>query len=105
MENLKQLVEDFIDYTKNWSISETEWYYNVDCVRQNAYGEKYITKEEFERAIREEILYCFIYNIDSIKRQMENDLCVGYEEERFNKISVDMENKIKKLFKNFKIER
>lgn len=105
MEQLKQLIEDFIYYTKTWSINETEWYYNVDCVRQNAYGEKYITNEEFERAIREELLYEFIYNIDGIKRQMENDLCVGYDEEIFNKVSMEMEEKIQKLFKDFKIRR
>lgn len=105
MEDLKQLVEDFIEYTKTWSITETEWFYNVDCVRKNAYGEKYITDKEFQRAIREELLYEFIYNINGIKRQMENDLCTGYEEERFNKVSIEMENKIQKLFKDFKIDR
>lgn len=105
MKELKQLVEDFIEYTKTWSINETEWYYNVDCTRKNEYGEKFITNEEFERAIREDVLYCFIYNIDSIKRQMEIDLEVGYEEERFIPISIDMENKIKKIFKDFKIDR
>lgn len=105
MEELKQLVEDFIEYTRTWSISDTEWYYNVDCVRKNAYGEEYITSEEFERAIREELLYEFIYNIDGIKRQMENDLCVGYDEKYFDKISKDMEQKIQKIFKDFKIER
>lgn len=106
MNNLKQLVEDFVEYTKTWSISETEWYYNVDCTRKTQdIGENYISQEEFEKAIREDILYCFIYNIDSIKRQMEDDLCVGYEEEHFIPISIDMENKIKKIFKDFKIDR
>ena len=106
MNNLKQLVEDFIEYTRTWSISETEWYYNVDDTRKTQdIGEDYISQEEFERAIREDILYCFIYNIDSIKRQMEDDLCVGYDEEHFIPISIDMENKIKKIFKDFKIDR
>lgn len=105
MNELKQLVEDFIEYTKTWSISETEWYYNVDCVRQNAYGEKHITDKEFERAIREELLYEFIYNINGIKRQMENDFDIGYDSEHFDKASKEMENKIQKLFKDFKLER
>lgn len=106
MEELKQLVEDFIEYTRTWSISETEWYYNVNDVRktQDA-GEKYISQKEFERAIREEILYEFIYNINGIKRQMENDLCVGYDEKQFTKISKGMEQKIQKIFKEFKIDR
>lgn len=106
MEKLKQLVEDFIDYTKTWSISEAEWYSNVDYVRKSDYiANKHITNKEFERAIREDILYCFIYNIGSIKNQMENDLCCGYESERFNKESIEMERKIQKIFKDFKIER
>lgn len=105
MNNLKELVEDFIEYTKTWSITETEWYYNVDSGRKNAYGEDYITNEEFERAIREDILYCFIYNIDSIKYQMEEDLSVGYESEHFDNASKNMEKKIQKIFKDFKIER
>ena len=105
MEDLKQLVEDFIEYTKRWSISETEWYYNVDCVRKNAYGKSYITNEEFERAIREELLYEFIYNINGIKRQMENDLEIGYESETFDKASKEIESKIQKIFKDFKIGR
>ena len=106
MKELKQLVEDFVKYTETWSISENEWYWNIACIRESNYvNEEHITHEEFERAIREEILYCFIYNINSIKIQMENDLCVGYDEDTFNKISIDMENKIKKLFKDFKIDR
>lgn len=105
MNDLKQLVEDFIDYTKEWSITETEWYYNVDCTRKNVYGKEYITNEDFERAIREELLYEFIYNIDGIKQQMENDLDVGYDEERFGKISREMEKTIQKIFKDFKLER
>lgn len=106
MEELRQLVEDFIEYTKTWSISETEWFYNVDSVRKSDYvDKKYITSEEFERAIREEILYDFIYNINGIKRQMENDLEVGYESLRFEKESKEMENKIQKIFKDFKINR
>lgn len=106
MEDLKQLVEDFIEYTKTWSISETEWFYNVDSSRKNAYGKDYITHEEFERAVREEILYCFIYKINSIKQQMENDICNYYEEETsFHNASIDMEKKIQKIFKDFKICR
>lgn len=105
MEELKQLIEDFIEYTKTWSISITEWFYNVDSSRKNEYGKQYITHEEFEKAIREEILYCFIYNINSIKYQLENDLCTGYESEYFDKASKEIEEKIQKIFKDFKINR
>lgn len=105
MEELKQLVEDFVEYTRTWSISETEWYFNVDCARKNTSGEKYITHEEFERAIREEILYEFVYNIGGIKRQLETDLTYGYESEHFDNASIEIEKKIQKIFKDFEINR
>lgn len=106
MEDLKQLVEDFVEYTRTWSISETEWYWNIECVRKsNFVNEEHITFEEFERAIREEILYCFLYNIQSIVDQMENDYMWGYETEEFEHASREMESKIQKLFKDFKIDR
>lgn len=114
LQDLKQLVEDFIGYTKTWSISENEWYWNIECVRKSDYVEnERITWEEFERAIREEILYCFIYNINSIKNQMENDLGNYYEEYEeyeeeetsFHNASKEMEKKIQSIFKDFKIDR
>lgn len=108
MNNLKELVEDFVEYTRNWSISESEWYYNVNDTRKTQdvkVDRDYISQEEFERAIREDILYCFIYDIDSIKNQMEIDLQYGYDEDKFIKISKYMEKKIQKIFKDFKIER
>ena len=53
MNNLKELVEKEIEYTRNWSISETEWYWNIACVRKsNNINEKNITQHEFEVAIR-----------------------------------------------------
>ena len=106
MEDLKQLVEDIVKYTRTWSISETEWYWNVACVRKsNNINEKNITSEEFERAIREEILYCLIYNIDSIREQMENDYQYGYDTQDFDNASKELEKKIQRIFKDFKIER
>ena len=106
MEDLKQLVEDIIEYTRTWSISETEWYWNIDCTRKsNCIKNKEITWEEFERAIREEILYCLIYNINSIKYQMEQDYQYGYEDKNFDIANKKLEKKIQKIFKDFKIER
>lgn len=107
MDELKQLIEDFVEYTRTWSISETEWYWNIDAVRKSDYiNEKHITEQEFETAIRQDILYCFIYNIGSIARQLENDLC-NYELDNihFQKASKEIEQKIQKIFKDFKIER
>lgn len=106
MEELKELVEDIVKYTRTWSISETEWYWNIACVRKsNNINEEDITWEEFERAVREEILYCLIYNIDSIKEQMENDYQYGYEEKEFDIANKELEKKIQKIFKDFKVER
>lgn len=106
MEELKELVEDIVEYTRTWSISDTEWYWNVACVRKsNNINEKNITQKEFERAIREEILYCLIYNIYSIKEQMENDYQYGYDNEHFDKANKELEKKIQKIFKDFKIDR
>jgi len=106
MEELKELVEDIVEYTRTWSISETEWYWNIACVRKsNDIREKNITSEEFERAIREEILYALIYNIWSIQNQMENDYQYGYDSEEFDKANKELEKKIQKIFKDFKVER
>lgn len=105
MNNLKELVEDFIEYTATWSITEFEWYDSVDCLRQNVYGEEHISDEEFERAIRENILYDFIYDIETIKYQMETDIDEYCDEEEFEKDSRKMEKKIQKIFKDFKLER
>lgn len=107
MEDLKQLVEDFISYTKTWSITEDEWYWSVDSVRKSDYIDKeHITEKEFEIAIREEMLYRFIYNISSIKTQLENDLCNYYDiEVDFQNANKEIEEKIRKIFKNFKIKR
>ena len=83
MEKIKQLVEDIIEYTRTWSLTETEWYWNIECVRKpNNINDKEITWEEFETAIREEILYDLIYNNGSgLYNQIENDLCNYYEED------------------------
>ena len=106
MKELRDLVEDIVEYTRTWSISDFEWYGNIDSVRKsNLIANKHITEEEYERAIREDILYELVYNMDGIKRQMETDLTYGYEDEEFDKISRELEKKIQKLFKDFKIER
>ena len=107
---MKELVEKIIEYTKNWSITETEWYWNMTCSRKsetyiNDKCEKEITWEEFERAIREEILYDLVYkNGIGIRNQMENDIC-NYNNECFYKDSDELEEEIKKLITDFKVKR
>lgn len=104
MNNLKDLVEKIIDYTTTWSINETEWFYNVDSTRKNAYGEEYITDDEFQAAIREEILYDLIFKNGRVtKNQIQDDLCT-YEDQRLIDDVKTLEKEIKKVIKEFKIE-
>lgn len=105
---LKDLVEKIVEYTRTWSITETEWYWNVDCVRKSNYAdEKHIKWEEFERAIREEILYDLVYkNGRGTYIQMSNDLCNYFEVEQcFHSASKELEKEIQKYIKDFKLER
>ena len=108
MEKLKQLVEDIIEYTRTWSITETEWYWNVECVRKPSNTkDKEITWEEFEIAVREEILYDLVYYDGScLYNQMENDLCnYGTDYVAFQDASKELERKVQEYFKDFKLER
>ena len=108
MKKLKELVEKIIDYTKTWSVNETEWYWNIDCVRKSNYiNEEHITDKEFEAAIREEILYDLIYkNGAGTLNQMENDLeNYGVDEVRLFKDSEELEKEIQKILKDFKVYR
>ena len=52
LEELKKLVDKIVEYTKTWSITESEWYWNIDCVRKSNYiKEEHITDKEFESAV------------------------------------------------------
>lgn len=108
MEELKQLVEEIVEYTRTWSITETEWYWNVECVRKPSnIKDKKITWKEFEIAVREEILYDLVYyNGSCLYNQMKNDLC-NYETDyvAFQNASKSLEKKVQKIFKDFKIDR
>ena len=108
MNDIKNLVENIIDYTKNWTISEIEWYYNIDCTRKpNDNSNNEITWKEFEIATRQEILYDLIYNDGgSLRMQLENDLqlCESADEPLV-KESEALEAKIKKIIPDFEVER
>ena len=106
MKDLKEVVEKLVDYTRNWSISETEWYWNIDCVRKSNYvNEEHITDHEFEVAIREEFLYDLVFNDgSSIYEQLHNDLC-NYDYEVIGKTSEEIEKEVQKVIKDFKIDR
>lgn len=108
IEDFKELVEEIVEYTRNYSISETEWFWNIESVRKpNNSQDKIITWEEFEMAIREEILYDLIYeNAAGLSMQMKNDLCnYGVDCLEFQNASKKLEQKMQKYFKNFILER
>lgn len=108
MKDIKILVEKIVEYTRNWSITETEWYWNVESVRKSNYvNEKHIKWEEFEVAIREEILYDLIFNEGCCTlNQLENDVC-NYESDNieFQKASKELEKEIQKFIEDFEVER
>lgn len=105
---LRQLVEDIVEYTKTWSVTESEWYWNINSVRKSgSIKNQEITWEEFEVAIREEILYDLIYNNgNGLYNQMENDLC-NYEVDylAFQNASKELEKEVQKHIKDFKLQR
>lgn len=109
---IQNLVEDIIKYTKKWSISETEWYWNIECCRKpNNINEKNISWEEFEVAIREEMLYDLIYhNGIGIENQMDNDYCnYGIEYDGKSQYAdflierYELEQKIKGVINDFEL--
>ena len=108
IKEIKDLVEKIVEYTKTWSITETEWYWNIECVRKSNYiNEEHIKWEEFEVAIREEILYDLIYkNGCGLYNQLENDLC-NYESDNveFQKASKELDKEVQKFIKDFEVER
>ena len=104
---LKQLVEHIIEYTKNWSLTETEWYYNVECCRKPSIAnDKMITWKEFNIAIREEILFDLVYNNGrNLYYQMKNDLCNYGDNVTFQNESKELEKQVQKYISNFNLER
>ena len=108
MNNLKELVEKIIQYTKTWSITETEWYWNIECIRKSDdRRNEHITWEEFEKVIREETLYDLVYrNGAYLRQQMENDYEVYEENDEFwKKSSVELELAVREVIADFKVSR
>lgn len=114
MNNLKELVEKIVDYTSTWTITENEWYWNIECVRKpNNVEDKEITWEEFETAVREEILYDLVFKDGvCLCNQMENDACnysAEYDGESnynlFIQESKALEKEVQKYIKDFKVRR
>ena len=105
-EDLRKLVDDIIEYTKTISITETEWYWNIESVRKpSKVYDKEITWQEFDIARKQEILYDIVFcNFSGIIAQIENDLCCYSENSREYDYIVDICKKIKTYNKDFKVE-
>lgn len=107
MIELKELVEDFFEYTKEISITECELYDNyydmIDKEYTNMYENHGRLNAEIERRIKADILYDFIYDIDRIKNQIINDLDIYGKDTQEYKEILKIYNKIKTVFKDFKI--
>lgn len=108
MKDLKNLVEKILDYTKTYSITESELYWNINSVRKpNNLDDITITWDEYEVAIRQEILYDIVFNNGlGLQNQMENDLC-NYDEDNtlFRIESEKLEKEVKKIIEDFEVER
>ncbi len=114
MKDLKELVEQIVNYTKTWSITESEWYWNIECVRKSDNPQnKEITWEEFEVAVREEILYDLVFKDGvCLCNQMEDDACnysAEYDEVDQNNYFIQeskaLEKEVQKYIKDFKVRR
>lgn len=108
MEELKKLVEDFFEYTKEISISEFELYeIYYDKLEENykkMYEKSGTLQENIEKMIKEDILYDFVFNINEIIFQLKNDIGNYAEESGEYKYIEDIYKEIKTIFKDFKIE-
>lgn len=108
MEELKKLVEDFFEYTKEISISEFELY-DLYCDKLEENYKKMYEKwgtlqENIEKMIKEDILYDFVFNINGIIFQLKNDIGNYAEESKEYKYIEEIYKEIKTIFKDFKIE-
>lgn len=102
MEKLKELVNDFYEYTKTISISEMELFENYYC-KLSDNGK--ISNETIEKMIKQDILYDFIFNQEGISTQLENDT-FSYDTDSLEYKEIEnMYKKIQKVFPDFKIKR
>ena len=100
MKKIETLVNDFFEYTKTISIGEPELYENY-CDKINS---NYLDSFDVEKAVKQDILYDFIFNIENIKEQLQNDFYSYDEESEEMKYILHMYNKIKNIFDDFYIK-
>ena len=108
MEKLKELVDEFYNYTINISITESEllsYYYDILSQSRKDYLEsRQDLDNEVDRMVRADILWDFVFTPINIIDQMQTDIdTFGTDSYEFREIK-DMYKKIQKIFPDFKIE-
>ena len=75
IEKLKELAEDFYEYTTEISITETELFcdyeYLEDLIPVRFHRET--THEDYEKEITKDILYDLVFNKEAIEKQISYD--------------------------------
>ena len=109
MEKLKELVEEFYNYTINISITESEllehYYDNLSQIRRDYLEGNQDLDNEIDRMVRADILWDFVFTPINIIDQLQTDIdTFGTDSYEFREIK-DMYNKIQKVFPDFKIKR
>ena len=109
MEKLKELVEEFYNYTINISITESEllehYYDKIGQTEKDYLTQKGDLDNEVDRMVRADILWDFLFTPVNIIDQIKTDIdTFGTNSYEFREIK-DMYKKIQKVFPNFKIEK
>lgn len=105
MEKIKKFIKDYYEYTTTISITESELFDNYEWVDDCAYwfNLDYANDELITKFIHKDMLYDLIYNQNTIKEQIENDIdSYGEDSDEFEYIK-KFYKKWKDMF-NFKIE-
>lgn len=109
MEELRKLVENFLEYTCTISITDSElyekYYDKLSQIEKDYLTKKGKLDNEIERMIKADILYDFLFTPINIIEQIECDInAFGEDSSEFIYIK-QIYKEIQKVFFNFKIER
>lgn len=108
MEKLKELVEEFYNYTINISTTESEllekYYDKLSETERDYLEEKQDLDNEIDRMVKADILWDFVFTPINIIDQLQIDIgTFGTDSYEFREIK-DMYKKIQKVFPDFKIK-
>ena len=109
MEELKELVEKFLEYTCTISICDSElyekYYDKLSQCEIDYLSQLNKLDLEIDKMVKADILYDFIFNLNGIKEQMENDIYSYSKDSGEYKYIIKIYKEIQKVFPNFKIEK